>query len=65
MYMSNLFQVQIHSIHKSMARWEAMMGGLIRYGKIRDFAKEMMILTEECVWGKEGGREESVTSCWY
>lgn len=41
------------------------MGGLILYVKIRDFAKEMMILTEECVWGKEGGREESVTSCWY
>ena len=30
-----------------------MMGGLIQYGKIRYFAKEM-ILTEECVCG--GGR---------
>ena len=33
-----------------------MKGGLIRYGKIRDFAKEMMILSEECVCG--GGRGE-------
>lgn len=42
-----------------MARREALMGGLIRYGKLRDFAKEMMILTEEivCVWWGAGRGE--------
>lgn len=43
-----------------MARWEALMGGLIRYGKIRDFAKEMMVLTEEMCVCVMGGWERRV-----